>query len=134
VADVDKGVDGVDGVKAVRKRVDQGLRNFLKAVAAGGVGTALFGAGYLTGRRSLEEEFRQKFTEKMEQIHQLEQAIQDITTERNELQAHLDQLSSDYDRVKADYNRAQDIIHLSDSLEKETVEALFLYRTRRRRR
>jgi outer membrane murein-binding lipoprotein Lpp len=110
--------------------VDQGLRNLLKAIAAGGVGTALFGAGYLTGRRSLEEEFRQKFTEKMEQIHQLEQAIQDITTERNELQAHLDQLSSDYDRVKADLNRAQDIIHLSDSLETETAEALSLYRTK----
>jgi cell division protein FtsB len=130
VADIDKGADGFDGVKAERKQVDQGLRNFLKAIAAGGVGTALFGAGYLTGRRSLEEEFRQKFTEKTEQILQLEQAIQDITTERNELQAQLDQLSSDYDRVMADYNRAQDIIHLSDSLETETAEALSLYRTK----
>jgi hypothetical protein len=45
VADIDK-TDDV-GVKAERKPVDQGLRNFLKAVAAGGVGTALFGAGYL---------------------------------------------------------------------------------------
>jgi hypothetical protein len=129
VADVDK-VDGVDGVKAERKPVDQGLRNLLKAIAAGGVGTALFGAGYLTGRRSLEEEFRQKFTEKMEQILQLEQAIQDITSEKKELQAHLEQMSSDYDRVKADYNRAQDIIRISDSLETETVEALSLYRTK----
>jgi uncharacterized coiled-coil protein SlyX len=66
----------------------------------------------------------------MEQIHQLEQAIQDITSEKKELQAQLEKLVSDYDRAKADYNRAQDIIHLSDSLETETVEALSLYRTK----
>jgi hypothetical protein len=42
----------------------------------------------------------------------------------------LDQISNDYDRVKADLNRSQDIIHISDSLETETVEALYLYRTK----
>jgi predicted hydrocarbon binding protein len=126
VADVDKTNDV--GVKAERKPVDQGLRNFLKAIAAGGVGTALFGAGYLIGRRSLEEEFRQKFTEKIEQILQLEQVVNDLTLEKKDLRTRLEQLSSDYNRVKSEYDMAKDFISLSDLLEIETVRALSLYR------
>ena len=127
MADIDK-ANGFDGVKAGRKQVDQGLRNFLKAIAAGGLGTALFGAGYFMGRRSLEEEFRQKFTEKIEQILQLEQVVNDLTLEKKDLRTRLEQLSSDYNRVKSEYDMVKDFISLSDRLEIETVRALSLYR------
>jgi len=117
--------------------VNDHRRYFLKVIAAAGVSAFLGGAtGFLLGRQSAYEEFRQKFESLMENIHEVEQAKKTLTDELSRARADImrkDSIISEQqatlNQLSKDYRGALDVISLSDQLEMETVDALSLYST-----